>query len=133
MNPPVQPAKPVAPAVATPAPVKAAAPVTAKPILAAKPVTPVTVAPANPAAPVKKEAQVKVEPAPVPKSDKEVRKLYAMRVPVENIPAEKRIINGKLYKEGEEVWAVVEEVNGVAPEKYPDHECASKGRRNPAF
>jgi len=93
--------KPAAPAMANPAP--------------AKPATPVAVAPAKPAVPVNQEQLAKASTAPNP--GKEARKLYAMRVPVENIPAEKRIINGKMYKDGEQVWAVVEEVNGVADQK----------------
>ncbi|OGI38704.1 MAG: hypothetical protein A2612_00655 [Candidatus Moranbacteria bacterium RIFOXYD1_FULL_44_12] len=82
----------------------------------AKPVAPVApTTPAKPVNPVKQEQRAKIEPAP--NSGKEARKVYAMRVPVENIPAEKRIINGKHFKDGETVWAVVEEINGVADQK----------------
>lgn len=77
--------------------------------------TATTSTPVKPAAPVNRDPVAKAEP--VPKPDKEVRKLYAMRVPIENLPAEKRMINGKLFKEGEQAWAVVEEINGVADNK----------------
>ena len=56
---------------------------------------------AKPAAPVKQEMQAKAKPS---NPDKEVRKIFAMKLPVEN-----RLINGKFYKE---VWIAVDEVNG---------------------
>jgi len=120
------PAKPAAP-VAIPAP--------------AKPVAPVVAALAKPAAPVNREQLAKAGPASKP--DKEVRKLVAMRLPIEKFPKEIQI-NGKLYKKinnelfevanselqfvGKEVWAVAEEVNGsINPEDIKIMNAPPKG------
>lgn len=73
---------------------------------APKPAAPIAApAPAKPATPAKSVAPAlaKAEPG------KEVRKTFAMKLPVQD-----RLIDGKLYKE---VWLVIDEINGKSVEE----------------
>lgn len=95
----------------------------------AKPAAPVAVtpAPAKPATSVNREPQAKAEPTLKP--DKEVRKFRAMQMPIERLPQQFDLPNGKLFKKvngelyevtggsyrhvGNTPWLVSEFVNGT--------------------